>query len=69
MKLNDIYMDFLFYKITRLVLLYIIMGNGLGVEVFWTQIAYLRDQGVSIKTREKISLLDWFFCIWKIVFF
>ena len=34
MKLNDIYMDFLFYKITRLVLLYIIMGNGLGVEVF-----------------------------------
>lgn len=45
MKLNDIYMDFLFYKITRLVLLYIIMGNGLGVEVFWTQITYLNSQG------------------------
>ena len=45
------------------------MENSLGVEVFWTQIAYLRDRGVSIKTREKISLLDWFFCIWKIVFF
>ena len=34
MKLKDIYMDFLFYKITRLGLLYITMGNGLGVEAF-----------------------------------
>ena len=49
MKLNDIYMDFLFYKITRLVLLYIIMGNGLGFEVFWTLIAYLKNQGTIYK--------------------
>jgi len=43
MKLSDIYMDFLFYKITRLGLLYITIRNGLGVEVFWTQIAYLKN--------------------------
>ena len=43
MKLSDIYMDFLFYKITRLGLLYIAIRNGLGVEVFWTQITYLKN--------------------------
>ena len=57
MKLNDIYMDFLFYKITRLVLLYIIMGNGLGVEVFWTQIAYLKNQGTIYKDQPVVQ--DW----------
>jgi len=36
MKLKDIYMDFLFYKITRLGLLYITMENSLGAKVFWT---------------------------------
>ncbi|MBB1557294.1 MAG: DJ-1/PfpI family protein [candidate division SR1 bacterium] len=44
MKLKDIYMDFLFYKITRLGLLYITMENGLGVKVFGTQITYLKNQ-------------------------
>lgn len=51
MKLSDIYMDFLFYKITRLGLLYITMGNGLGVEVFWTQITYLKNQGAIYKDQ------------------
>ena len=32
MKLSDIYMDFLFYKITRLGLFYIAMEDGLGVK-------------------------------------
>ena len=51
MKLKYIYMDFLFYKITRLGLLYIIIRNGLGVEVFWMQIAYFKNQGGMYKDQ------------------
>ena len=57
MKLKDIYMDFLFYKITRLGLLYITMGNGLGVEVFWTQITYLKNQRPIYKDQPVVQ--DW----------
>lgn len=57
MKLKDIYMDFLFYKITRLGLLYIIIGNGLGVEVFWMQIAYFKNQGGMYKDQHVVQ--DW----------
>ena len=57
MKLKDIYMDFLFYKITRLGLLYITMENGLGVKVFWTQITYLKNQRGMYKDQPVVQ--DW----------
>ena len=57
MKLSDIYMDFLFYKITRLGLLYITMENSLGFEVFWTLIAYLKNQGTIYKDQPVVQ--DW----------
>ena len=55
MKLKDIYMDFLFYKITRLGLLYITMENGLGVKVFWTQITYLKNQRGMYKDQPVVQ--------------
>jgi len=55
MKLKDIYMDFLFYKITRLGLLYITIRNGLGVEVFWTQITYLKNHGAIYKDQSVVQ--------------
>ena len=49
MKLKDIYMDFLFYKITRLGLLYITMENGLGLKCFERRLLILKIRELSIK--------------------